>query len=321
MLFRLSDTSLARLVPEQPDNTVARRLVDVESIIAGREDELAAQQHAYGTLKSATARTNALAEIDRLGGLLDQLKRDRDELREHVKAEQHAVSRAFIERWHEARGIINSEGEEIRLDARRMMSAEYRRIIDAVILYDGRPPDDREPGEVYPGDVCGRLIGKTSIVIRMKRQGHSYLEYDLVPDRVVGPRQIRDEPHGTTYCDRIGMGELIDKSGEAVLITQRLGELFCKAGDTSEAELVDADGYLQLRLAEPIQVGSPYEQRVNRSVEKIRQTIATLNEQGRKVTKLAVAQIGHMSHTTVHKHWSNATSTSTSVTGSPKALP
>lgn len=306
MLFRLSDTSSAHIVPEQPDNTAARRLADVDSIIAGRQEELAAQQHAYGALKSATAKSNALVEIDRLGGEIDELKQERDELFQRVKLDQHVVSRAFVERWQEARTQIESPDEEIRLDARRALMAEYRRIIDKLILYDDRPLSDREPGEFYPGDECDRVIGQTNIVIRMKRRGDSHFEYDLAVDHVIGARLIRhDVPdalraYGVSgrsdiYYDRTGMCRVTDRTGETILVTPYPLEAY---RETRE--------YAQVDFYEHIAVPSPYLQRVNRSVEKIRQTIKTLKQEGRRVTKLAVAQVGHMSHTTVHKHWSKA---------------
>jgi hypothetical protein len=327
MLFRLSDTSLARLIPESRDDTAGRRLTDVDSIIAGRDDELAAQQHAYGTLKSPTAKANALAEIDRLGGELDELKREREELARQVKLDQHAVGRAFIERWHEARTMIDSPDEETRLDARRMMMAEYRRIIDRIYLHDGRDTGlprhigDRDTDDEITVRDCYRLIGQPSIVISMKPHDDFRIEYDLAVDRVVGARMVRhnvrDALHsygiqteaGDLHYSRMMIAKLIDKTGETVLITPHVGELFKKAGDASDAEYIQGETELQLRFAEPIVVGSPYDQRVHRSVEKIRRTIETLNQQGRRVTKLAVAQIGHMSHTTVHKHWPKAIST------------
>jgi hypothetical protein len=320
MLFRLSDTSLARLIPETPHDTTARRLADVDSIIAGRSDELASQQYAYGTLKSATARAAALAQIDRLGGQIDELKKEREELTRQVKLDQHAVSRAFIDRWHEAKTTIYSPDEETRLDARRMMMAEYRRITDRLVLHDGREaglPTHIGAAEVTDCD-CYRLIGQASIVIQMKPHDDCHIEYDLAIDRVIGARMIRhnvpDALHaygvqmevGDLHYSRTMIAKLIDQTGETVLITSDVGELFKKAGDTSEAEyIMDADE-LQLRFAQPIVVGSPYDQRVSRSVEKIRRTIETLKEQGRRVTKLAVAQVGRMSHTTVHKHWAKA---------------
>jgi hypothetical protein len=105
------------------------------------------------------------------------------------------------------------------------------------------------------------------------------------------------------------LGRLIDRTGDAVLTTHHNLSMFRLAGEPLDFErLVHVDGYIDLQLAEPIQVGPPYEQRVNRSVEKIRHTIEALRRDGKRVTKLAVAQVGRMSHTTVHKHWVKATS-------------
>jgi DNA invertase Pin-like site-specific DNA recombinase len=160
-LFRLSDTSLARLIPERPDDTASRRIAELEATIGIKKKNLHGLIAQFGKHAIGVIRDAANAEIEKLGSEIEQFDRELLEIRRQVGLDEHADRKGFLARWREAKSKIEAIDPEERHLARAAMAQEYRRIIYRVVLHPNRV-----------------------VTIKMKPHDGRWIEYDLAAENV-----------------------------------------------------------------------------------------------------------------------------------------
>jgi hypothetical protein len=200
-LLALHDLTSAILavMPSKPDmHPITNRIGDLEGTRARRKahlDLLIAEftDHAAGPVREA-----AKAQIDKLGAEIEGYGRELTELRQQVRLAQHSTPQDAIQRFQEARTLINSTDPEQRVLARAKVAMELRRVIEYVKLHDDE--DERR------------------ITVRIRAGAEQFIDYVLTPTRIENISRIRIIPQGMMGDSSARAYRVADKKDETFLV-------------------------------------------------------------------------------------------------------